>query len=230
MSKGCASKAYKSSVDILCYHGLLVFALYWVSEVASWLSLGQWLRNLPRLSSFKCGYDADRDKVLPWWQDIVLGFYLVLTIVAVIVTWHPTASIAYLGSWLAVYVLYDALVFQMRVLWFDDLMPCIPDTRRGVWSHRRILFVAIIGFCQTILLFPSIYRLLPRFATDTRSNLIERSFKIATSLELPDIFTWADVVLVLMALFFLVIVIATTASIAYHRKEIAPKPPGNEAT
>jgi len=223
MSNKSAPVAYRTCCDIFRHHGCIVLSLYWLTEVASWLSLGHWLRHLPRPLNITRALDTDPDKVRPWWQDAVFALYLLLTFIAVKISWHPSTCIACLGSWLAVYVLYDAVIYHVRVLWFDDIKLSIHDSRRGVWSHRRITFLAIFGYAQMIILFPSIYRLDPTFASASKSSLFERSFSTATSLSMADPSTIIDKTLVVLTLFFIAIVIATTASVAYKRREFAPK-------
>jgi len=101
----------------------------------------------------------------------------------------------------------------------------MPDARRGGSSHRRILFVAIFSFTQSIVLFPSIYRYAPGLSTYNHTTLQERSFSTATLFTLATPVTVVDVIQVSGSLFFLTIMIATMASIAYRRKEFAPGDP-----
>ena len=222
MSNEARSPMYVSTADMLRYHGVIVAALYWITEVLSWASLGHWLRFLPRRAPIPAALDRRRDKVLPWWQDIVFLFYVLLAISAARFASSQVQSTARIGSWLAAYVIYDSLVYHIRVLWFDDLKPGITDDRRGVWSHRRITFLAVAAYVQAILLFPAVYRLDQGFARFSDSHLLARSFSAATSFSIGEPWRPLDVALVSIALFFLAIVIATTASVAYKRREFAP--------
>jgi len=215
--------AYESSKDILRHHGWIVLVLYWMTEVISWLSIGHWLRQIPRLASGSFGLETSPDKVKAWWQDCVFGAYLILAAISFSISWNPKAAISCLGSWLAVYVIFDSVIYHLRVLWFDDLKPGIDDSTRGVWSHRRITFLAIIGYAQSILLFSSIYRLDPSHSLQSKQDLLSRAFSTATSLSVPGTPSALDRALICLTLFYLAIVIATTASVAYKRKEFAQK-------
>jgi len=188
------------------------------------MSIGHWLRASPRLLSESSFLDEDRYKVKASWQDIVTAIYFVATFLVAGLAWNSSQWLARLGPWLAAYVLYDPFIYLVRALWFDDLKPDIPDPRRGVWSHRRVTFLAIIAYVQTVILFPSIYRLDPRLASMPRPSLAERAFTTATSLSTRKPLTSMDILLVALAIFLIVIAIATTASMAYSRHEFAPKP------
>jgi hypothetical protein len=155
MSDGIQPISYSTSRDIFDHHGLIVFLVYWVTEIASWLSLNHWLRALPRILPCGFAFDTVSRTVKPWWQDIVfLLFFVLLTPVAVSKAWSPRPETAICGFVLSIYLLFDTIVYHLHVLWFDNLQPGIPDPRRGVSSHRRILFVAILSFAQSIVLFP----------------------------------------------------------------------------
>jgi len=214
---------YKTALDILERHGLIVFILYWVSALLSLASVGYWLRWLPRrVASLSSAYDATSDRIKPWWQDIVFLLLLILlTPLAVDIASSPRQQIAQFGSFLSVYLVFDTVIFQICVLWFDDLRPGISDSNRGVSSHRRILFVAILSFSQSILLFPAIYRWVPELSGYSYPSLLERSFSTATLLSLSLPISAFDVVQVILSLFFLAIVIATMVSIAYRRHEFS---------
>jgi hypothetical protein len=223
MSDGTQPVSYSTSRDIFDHHGLIVFLLYWVTEIASWLSLSHWLRALPRILPCGFAFDTVSKTVKPWWQDIVfLLFFVLLTPLAVSKAWNPRPETAVYGFVLSIYLLFDTIVYHLRILWFDSLQPGISDARRGVSSHRRILFVAIFSFTQSIVLFPSIYRYVPGLSTENHTKLQERSFSTATLFNLTTPITVVDVIQVSVSLFFLTIMIATMASIAYRRKEFAP--------
>jgi len=224
MANRKVSITYKDTCDIARHHGWIVAGLYWLTEIASWISIGHWLRASPRLLSDSSFLDEDGYKVKASWQDIVTAIYVLASILVADLAWSSSDRLARLGPWLAGYVLFDPFVYLIRVLWFDDLKPGIPDPRRGVWSHRRVTFLAIIAFVQTLILFPSIYRLHPRLASMPRQMLADRAFTAATSFSTKKPLTGFDVLLVSLAIFLLVIAIATTASMAYQRHEFAPKP------
>jgi hypothetical protein len=221
VQKNSDGVSYSSTREILRDHGFIVTLLYWGTEVASWFSLGHWLRALPRIDSIGWALDEKSSKPAPWWQDLVALLYFALTPLALSMAWSGNSRTSGIGSFISVYLLFDPLIYHVRVLWFDDLKPGIPDSRRGVWSHRRILFLAIGAYVQSIILFPAIYRQVDQLSDLTRSELASRSLAVATSLSLAEPVTYADLAQLSFSLFLLVIVIATTASIAYRRKEIA---------
>ena len=219
---------YNHTTDIVRHHGWIVASLYWITEAASWLSLGHWFRVAPRLFPKPAFVDADRHKVKPWWQDSVSAVYLLATIGALQLATHPSPSLACLGSWLSAYILYDPFVYLVRVLWFDDLKPSIPDPRRGVWSHRRIALLSILAYIQAIVLFPAVYRLDPNLASVPPDMLSARAFAAATSFSTPTPSSPLDGVLVVFSIFLVAIAITTTVSLAYRRNEFAPKPRDQE--
>jgi hypothetical protein len=201
--------------DIFHQHGLVVWGLYILSEVFSILSISRWLRRPPAHRFLASAVDQDSGKPKAWWQDAV---FLVLLLAGTFIALLSCISGApsQLATWLAWYFIYDGFSRHVRVQWFDDIEPRIQNRRRRVWSHRRILFIAILSYAQSILLFGVIYlsRGLP--------TPFERSFGLATLLALPTGLTGADVIQVMLSLFFLSVVIATAAANAYNRGEIAP--------
>jgi hypothetical protein len=207
--------------DILDRHGLIVFVLYWLTEIGSKISGSHRLRALPQTCrTFRFAYDPDSDKATAWWQDIVaIAFLCLLTPSAVYLSWVSNCGVAFVGLLFSIYLLLDTVLYFSRVLWFDDLRPGDSDQRRKVTSHRRILFVAVFSFGQSIVLFPSIYHHVPSLSNSCRQVLFERSFSTATLFSLSSPITLVDVIQVSVSLFFLAIVIAVTASIAYRRKE-----------
>jgi hypothetical protein len=223
MSNGTEQISYRKSLDILDRHGLIILVLYWVTEIVSWLSLGHWLRALPRkMSIFSFAFDATLGIVKAWWQDMIFLLTLILlTPLAVTMAWNSNPCLALLGTFFSGYFLFDAIIYHVRVLWFDDLQPGIPNSRRGVSSHRRILFVAIFSFIQSIFLFSSLYRGVSELPDRSYISLLQRSFSTATLLSLASPVTIVDVVQVSVSLFFLAIVIAVMASIAYSRPEFS---------
>jgi hypothetical protein len=141
--------------------------------------------------------------------------------VALGVEWSPNPKTSCIGSYLSASLLFDPVIYQVRVLWFDHLKPGIPDSMRGVWSHKCIPFVAIGAYIQSIALFPGIYQRMDQLAQVSHSELTGRSISTATSLSLAKPFTYVDLAQLASSLFQLVIVIATTGSIAYGREEFA---------
>jgi hypothetical protein len=216
--------SYSKSSSIIRHHGLLVYLLYWITEFLSWLSISHWLRQLPRQISIPRAYNKHFDKPASWWQDTVYIFSFVVGIIVANLAWSANHYIGCFGSLLSAYVLFGAILYHIRVLWFDDLKPGIMDSRRAVGSHRRILFISILNYFLMIYLFPSIYLWDGFLRAIPRAVLMDRSFTIATTLSLPHHTIFMDKILIVMSLFYVVIVIATTASIAYHRKEHAPAP------
>lgn len=221
MSDEVRQISYLKLRDIFDRHGLIVFLLYCATEIISWLTYSHWLRALPRkLYFFRSAFDTSSKTVKPWWQDIVFLFsFLLLTPTALLMAWNSNTILAVLGTAFSGYILLDLFIYLLRVLWFDDLRPGIPDFNRGVASHRRILFVAILSFAQSILLFTPLYRCVPELYNLDFAILLRRSFSTATLLSFDPKFTVVDVIQVLVSLVFIVIAIATMASISYRRSE-----------
>lgn len=198
--------------------------LYWASWVVSKLSIGQILRTLPsKFDTLGFARDTKTVKVVPWWQDLASAVPLLLTVPLVLTAKGTLLPAPLWISLAAIYLVFDAMIHPIRVLWFDDIAPKIGDARRAVWSHRRILFFSMLSYIQAILLFPAIYWLSPRLQGDGFHKLLVRSFKAATFTSIAEKLTLIDAAQVGVSLFFLAIVIATTASIAYQRNEVAQK-------
>lgn len=127
---------------------------------------------------------------------------------------------------LIVYFLLDIICYHSRVLWFDDLDPTKKPDELKVWSHRRILFQAIINFAESILLFAVLYH---QFDEESRlcfRQTVQKSFEIAASLqhsiELRFVpYFWTNLQIII-SLFFFIIVISIIASVGYSRDEISP--------
>jgi len=206
---------------LLRRHGVLIYALYYLSEFVSWASIGHWLRWLPRgVPALAIAFDRKEDKVAASWQDAVSVFMLAWTPFIVSTVDDPRWCISSLSPILAGYVIYDALIYHVRVLWFDDLTPGSSAARSRVWSHRRIVFIAVANFVQSIFLLAVLQRASVAFAHTPYPQLLARSFTTATLLSAPDSLTAVDTFQIGISVFYLVIVIATTASVAYRRQEV----------
>jgi hypothetical protein len=101
MSDGTQQISYRNSLDILSRHGLIILLLYWMTEIASWLSVGHWLRALPKLAHpFRFAFNVASNTVKPWWQDTIFLFtLLLLTPLVVTVAWSPFPYLALLGPY-----------------------------------------------------------------------------------------------------------------------------------
>jgi hypothetical protein len=88
-------------------------------------------------------------------------------------------------------------------------------------SNRRILFIAILNFIQSIFLFMPLYRAVPALHDGSYRFLWARSFSTATLFSLSEPITVVDEIQVAFSLFYLVILIAIMASVAYHRQDFS---------
>ena len=206
---------YPTMAHVLKRHGPLVVALWYTTEAASWLSIGHWLRWLPRRIRFLAfAYNAAADKVKPWWQDAVAMLLLAATALPFYLVDGKAASAA-----VAAYLIFDAAIYHIRALWFDDLTPWILSKRREVWSHRRILFLSLLHYLQSMLLFIPIYACVLATSLAKAPHLFKRSFATATLMSLGHPLTGADMAQVAVSLFYLAVVVSTMASVAYRRPE-----------
>jgi len=138
-------------------------------------------------------------------------------------SWGPNLGLRWLGGAFAIYGLIDTLNYHFRVLWFDDLAPEVPRSRIAVWSHRRILFLALIGYLQSILLFAALATPVGALSPPEIQRLLTTSFLTGTLVEVSNSLTLADVLQVFTSFFFLLIAISVMAEIAYGRREVAHK-------
>lgn len=224
MSEQNESLIMQSWRDIFRFHGLLVLILYYSTKVLQWASLSFWIRSLPRfVGKPDSAIDRKADKISAWWQDAVSLVFIAFTPAALLLALSPRSCLTCLGLALSGYLIFDAAIYYVRVLWFDDIQPSIVPTRRKVWSHRRILFLAIAAYAQSILLFGVLYSLVPALQGSDYLHLLEESFLTATLLGVNSPLSWVNVLQVGFSFFYLAIVIAITASISYRREEYAGK-------
>ena len=220
MSQSSPRNPYPTLRALATRHGPVVAALWCLTEALSWGSVGHWLRWLPRkVPTLSFAFDSDADKVKPWWQDGVAIILLACTVVP----FGLAALTPSRAALLAAYLIYDAALYHIRALWFDDISPGILTKRREVWSHRRILFLALLHYAQSILLFVPIYDYVLGSTLIGFPRLFQRSFTTATLVSLGHPFTGVDVAQVTVSLFYLAVVISTMASVAYRRPEAGEK-------
>ena len=217
--------AFKDTGWIRREHGLIVWLAYWFTGIVSLVTISHWAR-WPRDKWPVVGYTHDKEtgKTKPWLQDSVALFLLILSLPVLYLYWCNCTTIPKLWVWFSAYLILDPLSRHVRIMWFDDLEPGIKKIRRKVWSHRRILFLAILSYGQSIFLFTPLLQWVDFLRQKSFWTLWERSFGTATLTSLPHALTKVDVVQVLVSLFYLAIVVATTASIAYKRREVASDP------
>lgn len=216
--------SYASLEDIRHRHGELVWLLYRLSDAISKLSVSHWLRGLPHSKpSLSRWLDSESNKPLPSWQDRVTFLpMLALTVLAVSAGFSRSSIMACAGAAIAGYALFiDTVNYHVRVLWFDDITPGIPDTQRGVWSHRRILFLAILGYLQSILLFPTACSAISSPRNLPYIDLLRQSFLTATLADVPVDLGTVGALQIFTSLFFLVVVIAVISSSGYERSELS---------
>jgi len=212
---------FLSTGQIFRQHGMVSFILYWLTGVLSLLSASFWARWLPdTLPLIGRTHDPETGKRYPALQDGVFLLSLVLTPLAIRLAWADIRT-ASAGCFLSAFLIFDSLSRHVRIMWFDDLEPNVPGVRRKVWSHRRILFLAILSYAQSIPLFSSLLHTAPLLRARPFQFLMDRSLGTATLLSLPDVITSLDILQIAVSLFYLAIVVATTASVAYKRGEAA---------
>ncbi len=186
----------------------------WVTPTGLWGKIG---RKFVPSTVHPVGH-----KLNPWWQDIMVLFIAVGTVVLAAVIYAGTPSTP-LG-FLACYLLFDMVAYHAGVLWFDDLQPGRPWPQLRVLSHRRLFFQAFINFAESIVLFGVLYesQLCMR---EPPPAVYEASFRVATTLSPPDTIRGCAVLTssqVGVSLFFLAVVISIVASVAYSRRELSP--------
>jgi hypothetical protein len=216
--------SYCTLDDVREKHGDVVWLLYRASDRLSKWSWGHRWRDLPRRKpTLREWLDPQTGKPKPSWQDRATIIPMaVLTAFSLALAFAGPPILACMGALIALYsLLVDTINYYVRVLWFDDLAPGLLDSQRGVWSHRRILFLAILGYIQSILLFPAIYRAIPGTSGQAFPTLLCRSFFTATLFEIGKNPTFADGIQVLTSLFFITIVIAVISATGYERFELS---------
>ncbi len=212
---------YKSYRDILRWHGLFAALGYAVFRLSQ-LTPGRIWFGLPqRTSVLSFAWDQKFEKSAPWWHDIGVLLLVGVTYLAILGAWSQQGWASVTAWWVAWLLLVDMLAYHVRVLWFDDLEIRATNEHRKVWSHRRILFQALVNFAQSLCLFAIIYHAYQ--PTLSFRTLLQAAFTVATTLTRPD---WLNVPVVLIdlqvcvAIFFLVVVVSVVASIGYNRPEL----------
>lgn len=215
---------YKSGRTILERHGLFTWALYWTTDGISHLTISHYLRALPEKRLFHFARDPQLEKPLPWWQDIAtLAPAILLSAIAIPSAWSEKCVMQWIGFGFALWAVVDSVNYLLRVLWFDDLTPRFTQARKAVWSHGRILFVALLSYVQSIALFPVFYHRMTEHSAMTYPQLLERSLLTATLLEAAKPLRLATASQVTISLFLLTVAIAVIAAICYKREELADK-------
>jgi hypothetical protein len=210
--------------EIFSKHGCLVVGLWWLSYLLTFISIHYNLSRLARRFDGTCSpYDHEEQKAKPWWQDIELLIALILTLVALFLVFLGKGLAYSVGMILSLIVMLDLLNFHARALWFDDLLPPISESATAVWSHRRLLFHAAISFVASVFLFSGFYTLGDKYSDKPFKELVGKSFRTATTLYLGKEYGLIEAIQIAVSIFFLVVVIATVASSAYKRKELADR-------
>ena len=177
---------YSSLEEIARHHGLFAVVGYGLSRFLGSVSLTKLLFRLPRYFSKALArfYSGDHDKSTPPWHD---GCVLFLSVVTGLLVWagfsNTVSSRGCAWHFACWYLLLDKIVYHTGVLWFDDLKVGTKAAYRKVWSHRRILFQAIINFLESVAIFAALYRQHMLEVTDLHfSRLIHYSFSVSTAL------------------------------------------------
>ena len=215
MSNGDVNKPqYASWCKIVKHHGLIVFALYLLSRLLDFTPTRLWILLGEKIDC--CCVITNIKKTKPWWQDLGVLLHVLSTYFV---------SIKYTYTFVAWILIVDMISYNMRVLWFDDLIPKQSSEARKVLSHRRVLFQSLINFTESIFLFGVIY-INYCGSSFSRSQIYQASFEVATTLSRPiNLFSCANWLInmkVSISIFFLVVVIGIIASVGYKRKELAP--------
>ena len=215
---------YNKYSDILSQHGLFTWLGYLLSVLCKLTPTRAWLK-LPEICFLKncsCIWNKTLRKVTPVWQDSGVVLSVAATFVLIHLAWSQQYCLS-LTAWIFAWIfLVDMIAYYASVLWFDDLRIRENEEHRKVWSHRRILFQAIINFTQSIYLFAILYHAYQ--FTVPFSQLLQHSFTVATThtqsncLSVPIFLMNMQVS---VTIFFLVVVITVLASIGYNRPELS---------
>lgn len=223
---------YESYDDIKKHHGLIIYCVYRIFDFLSKGTPTSMLFRLPHTTRKIYKYlkihkflDENVQKSIPEWQDYCVIFHVVITFFIVLLVWLiPSYNFNLFIQLLAVWFILGVVTYHARVLWLDDLKPGKRPDQLKVWSHRRILFQALINFVELIFLFTVFYHSFEPMLCF--SQLLQASFEIATSLSRPDVLANSPSVLittqVILSIFFLVVVINIVSSVGYRRRELAP--------
>ena len=211
---------YKTYSDILRSHGICVLIFYWIFRFLGYFFLIQIWNKLSKAKLFRVfkARDMTYNKAKPWWQDIGVIIHLIITLLIVAKGFNspvPSTLVLYIAT----YFILDILSYHVGVLWFDDLRLGKNENERMVWSHRRILFQAIVNFSETVLIFAVVYR---AYINGCFSQILLQSFSVATTLNKGELSapSWIVNCQILISIFFLVVVISVISSIGYSRPEI----------
>lgn len=217
---------YENYCDILRCHGLFATVAYWLFRVFRYTPSRIWFGLPKKISCLRRRawiWNEEFEKATPSWHDIGV---LLLIGVTCAVTWGAWSQQDWLNVaawWITWLLLIDMIAYHASVLWFDDLGIRQTDKHRKVWSHRRIMFQALLNFAQSICLFAVLYH--SYHSTVPFRPLLHDSFTVATSLTRADslpvsVPTILVDLQVCVAIFFLVVVISVVASIGYNRPEL----------
>ncbi len=219
-----------SKKEIFKEQGCLVSALWWVTYLLTFFSFQYCFSRIARRITWAhTPFDQGRKKAKPWWQDTALLIVVAIATGAFFLSFKPQPFVRCLAFVLLILTIVDLLNYHARVLWFDDLRPAIPDSSPYVWSHRRILFHAIISFATVVVIFAGLYTFNSDFAGGSPTGLLGQSFRTSVALDLRPHFGIVDAVQIGVSLFFIVVLLATIASTAYKRKELATPPEDRKA-
>ena len=213
---------YKSYGDILRWHGLFVALGYFLLQASEFTPSRIWFK-LPKKICFlkRLAWNEKFQKATPWWHDIGVILLVVVTYLVILSEWNNQYWLSVVARAAAGVLLVDILAYHVRVLWFDDLEIRKTIEHRKVWSHRRILFQAIINFFQSLCLFAVVYHAYQ--PTAPFRTLLQASFTVATTLTRPASLNVPAILFdlqVAVSIFFLVVVVSVVASIGYNRPEL----------
>jgi hypothetical protein len=219
---------YQSEQDVLRYHGIIVYAL---DETTQFLEIASVTRVIFAAADARVfgplAWDAKYRKATASFQDLTALALFAFAAACVARGWRRAGDAPGWVKGIAVYLLADMALFYVRVLWFDDLMVGRSPEHLQVWSQRRLMFQAIGNFIESLALFTVFYRkYLQAGGQDRFTHALSVSFSTAVCLgrddRAPDACRHVVNSQLVVALFFLVIVISVVGSQVYGRGQIAP--------
>lgn len=215
---------YTSRADLFRWHGLIVPLLYFGARFLNYLSPIRFCFYAARCPGIRAhAFDEELKKAKPWWQDVSV-LLIAVGIATLVCFTHTQPTVSFGVALIAWWLLADIVLYHTNALWFDELQQNKTWRFLRVYSHRRVLFQALINYVESIFLFSLLYRYHLRL-TDPVSDVYQASFDLSTSLSRPALLlrdSCIPNIQVGLSIFFLVVVISIVASVGYTRGELAP--------
>lgn len=203
-------------------HGPIVTVFSGLTKYLTIISVQYNWFKLARHPRFKeKAFDIKYQKSKPWWQDLGLLWLVILSVIGFTLVRIPQRWAHLVGGGIGSYVLFDLILYHIRVLWFDGLSPAVEGSGTQVWSNHRLLLVSLLSYVWSIVIFPILYQSFGNLEDVSSLDLFRLSFKTATTFDLKDEYGIVALFQIIVSLFYLAVVIATMASMSYSREEIA---------